>query len=232
MVFFVVIMARGRQISRLKLKPLSAEAKRLLLDWEPAELYSHPERFPALTAAALFGSPSPLEVEIGPGSGEYLCYLAASQPGVNFLGIEVSKRAAAYCAAKAAEQGLANLRVLRTDFKLLGPLLPKESWQRVYLHFPDPPHKTADEKRRIFNPGFLDQMAITLAPGGEISVASDKPDFLHQMLALAEADHRFQIMHAGRVLQGLESPVKSRFQRFWERKGILPLRFILRKGRD
>jgi tRNA (guanine-N7-)-methyltransferase len=223
-------MSRGRQIVRLKLRPLSAQAKELLLDWEPGELYSHPERFLQLTSNNLFGNQNPLEVEIGPGSGEYLCYLAGSKPGTNFLGIEVSRRSAVACAALAAETGLANFRVLRTDFKLLRPLLPAKGWAKVYLHFPDPPHKNADEKRRIFDRVFLDQMAFTLATEGQISVASDKQEFLVRMLKLAESDPRFRVTHPERYLQGMDAPVKSRFQLFWERKGVQPLRFILSKS--
>jgi tRNA (guanine-N7-)-methyltransferase len=225
-------MSRGRQIVRLKLRPLSPHAKSILLDWEPGKLYSYPERFPRLTSAELFGNSNPLEVEIGPGSGEFLCFLAASQPDRNFLGIEVSHRSASACAALAAEQGLLNVRILRTDFKLLAPLQPSSGWFRVYLHFPDPPHKTADEKRRIFTKAFLDLMQRTLAPNGDISVASDKPDFFFKMLGLAERDSRFKLAHQKRYLHGFDAPVKSRFQRFWERKGIQPLRFILLKLPD
>jgi len=225
-----VNMSRGRQIARLKLRPLNAEAEKLLLDWDPGELYSHPERFPHLTSVELFGNQNSLEVEIGPGSGEYLCYLAGNQPDTNYLGIEVSRRSAAACAALAAENGLSNLRVLRTDYKLLRLLLPGEGWAKVYLHFPDPPHKTADEKKRIFNQTFLDQMAITLVPKGLISVASDKPEFLVRMLELAEKDPRFRVTHSERYLEGLESAVKSRFQLFWERKGVRPLRFTLQRS--
>ena len=222
-------MSRGRQIGRLKLRPLSPRAQHLLLDWDPGELYSHPEQFHQLNSDELFGNGHPLEIEIGPGSGEYLCYLASSQPVTNFLGIEVSRRSATACAAMAAEQGLANLRVLRADFKLLPPLFPVGGWRRVYLHFPDPPHKTSDEKRRIFDRAFLRQMAATLASDGEISVASDILAFLLEMLQLAEGDARFQVAHAAPYLEGLDAPVKSRFQSFWEGKGVRPLRFILRK---
>lgn len=222
-------MSRGRQVVRLKYRPLSNKAKSLLLDWDSGELHGHPGRFPDLTSSQLFGNLNPLEVEIGPGSGEFLCDLAATHPYTNFLGIEVSHRAAATCAAVADERRLSNLRVLRADFKLLRPLLPKGSWRMVYLHFPDPPHKNADHKRRIFDKAFLGTMAEVLASDGKISVASDRPGFFFEMLELAESNPAFSFDHQERYLVGLEFIAKSRFQLFWERKGIPPLRFILRK---
>lgn len=224
-------MARGRYLGRLKLRPLTAElSERYLLEWHPRRLALEPGSFPQLTSQALFGNPHPLEVEIGAGSGEYSCSLAQAQPGVNFLAIEISNRAARQAAWLAAEAELSNLKVLRADFKLLAPLLAPAAWQRAYLHFPDPQHKPADARRILFTPQFLDQMASTLQPGGELSVVSDQPAFFMQMLELAEADSRFTKAHPQRYLEGFEPPVKSRFQRIWERKGRTPRQFVLKRS--
>lgn len=222
-------MPRGRHLARIKIKALDpASAARYLLDWDAKDLRSSISDFPTLTSPGLFGNNRPLEVEIGAGSGEYLVELAKQSPTVNFLGIEVSKRAAIFAAALAAEAGLQNLRILRADFKLLEQLLASASWATVYLHFPDPVHKREDLKRSVFTAEFLDAMASTLQPGGILSVASDKPDFFFDMLGLAEGDARFEKAHEERYLEGLDTPVKSRFQKFWERKGIGPLHFVLR----
>lgn len=223
-------MPRGRHLARIKFKPVDpAAAEKYLLDWDAKDLLRNPDDFPRLRSLALFGNRRPLEVEIGTGSGETLISLAKQSPDANFLGIEISFRAAAYATALAAEAALDNLLILRANFKMLIPLLESNSWQRVYLHFPDPVHKRSDFKRSIFTPEFLDAMASTLLPGGELSVASDNPGFFFAMLELAESDGRFEKAHAGRYLEGLQTPVKSRFQRFWERKGIRTLSFLLRK---
>lgn len=221
-------MARGRHIVRLKAQPLTPESASFLSDWKAKELWDNPEKFPRLTSNDLFANKAPLEVEIGSSSGEFLCGLAEASLKVNFLGIEVSQRAAAYSASLAAELKLKNLHILRANFKFLAPLLVDESWSRVYLHFPDPIEKNKDEKRRVFDQTFLDQMARVLVEGGEISVVSDKPDFLQEMLSLGEKDTRFERTHEEQYLE-FEPTAKSRFQRFWERKGIRPQRFVLRK---
>lgn len=223
-------MARGRYLARIKLQPLPPEAAAAyLLEWHPRQLALDPSAFPALTAPALFANTHALQVEIGAGSGEYLCSLAAGQPQHNFLGIEVSRRAVYQAVLHAAQAGLANLKLLRADFKLLLPLLPAAAWQRVYLHFPDPQLKPSDAKRILFDQAFLDAMARTLLPGGELSVVSDQAAFFAQMLELAEGDSRFEKTHAERFLHGFEPRVKSRFQQVWERKGRVPRQFILRR---
>jgi tRNA (guanine-N7-)-methyltransferase len=220
-------MARGRRLLRLKAPALTPQAQALLADWPAEALWKNPAQFPKLTSAAIFGNPAPMQVEIGCSSGEYLCALAQANPVANFLGIEVSKRAAAFAASLAADLGLPNVRILRANFKFLAPLLVPGSWQRVYLHFPDPVHKLKDEKRRIFDKDFLDLMAPVLEPSGEISVVSDRPAYLKEMAALAANDARFT--RNSEDFLPFEPPVKSRFQAFWERKGVLPQRFILRK---
>ena len=164
-------MSRGRQISRLKLVALSEEVRKAYLyEWDAKALYFNNAQFPNITSADLFDNRTPLEVEIGPGTGEYLCSLAAQQSSVNFLGIEASKRAAYFAANLAAEAGLTNLRILCANVKLLYPLIPPKAWSRVYVHFPDPVHKHKDEKHSVFDKAFLDAMDRALVSGGEISL--------------------------------------------------------------
>ncbi len=58
---------------------------------------------------------------------------------------------------------------------------------------------------------------------------TDHETFFLEMLALLEADCRFEKAHAERYLIGFEPEVKSRFQHIWERHGLPILRCELRK---
>lgn len=222
-------MSRGRQIGRLKLRPLAPEnEKKYLLNWPAVSLHKDPLAFPPPTSPGVFGNKLPLEVEIGPGSGEYLAHLALHAPEKNFLGIEVSRRSAFAAVSQLAAAKLENARILRADFKLLLPLIQPSSWLAVYLHYPDPAHRPKDAKRTLFDQSFLDGIATGLVVGGTLSVVSDNPAYFEKMLALSEADKRFAKTHSERFL-GFEPEVKSRFQRSWEKKGQLAKQFVLRK---
>ena len=206
-------MSRGRKIGRVRLEePSGAIRATYLLDWNTKTLALTPEQYPLLTTDSLFGADGPLEVEVGPGTGEYLCQLAAAHPERYYLGIEASRRSIYYAVNLSAEMGLRNVRWLRANVKLLYPRFPEDSWERIYLHFPDPAHKPKDEKHIVFDGEFLDAAYRALRAGGEISVVSDKADFFMDMLARAEGDGRFVKTHAERYLGGFEPPVKSRFQ--------------------
>ncbi len=223
-------MSRGRQISRLRLKDLAAPVReRYLLEWTAKQLIDATDEFPRLTSSSLFGNQQPLHVEIGPGTGEFLCHLAEENPEINYLGIEASRKAAYYLVDLAAKRDLPNLFVIKANFKLLSPLMVNESWQQVYLHFPDPIHRRKEMKHRIFDEDFLQLMAKVLQARGRISVVSDEQVFFDQMLAVARKSTAFVFVDPKHEWQPYQSKTKSRFQAFWESKGIEPRQFVLVK---
>jgi tRNA (guanine-N7-)-methyltransferase len=143
--------------------------------------------------------------------------------------VDVSRRRSVYAAGLAAEAGLENILLLRANFRLLGALTPEHSWRKVYLHFPDPIHKRKDEKRSVFGAGFLDAVASALEPDGLFSVISDNPSLFLPLLEQIEADRRFEKQHPERYLEGSGDLPKSRFQRIWERRGVVPLRVLAKR---
>ena len=113
-------------------------------------------------------------VEIGFGNGEFLEYLARSNPEVLIVGIEVSQ----WCAAKGARRILAagyeNARVMHGDARfLLRHCFAPESVERVYMNFPCPWPKTRHASRRVTVPSFSDLMNYLISPGGSFELATD-----------------------------------------------------------
>ena len=77
-----------------------------------------------------------MELEIGCGSGEFLCSLARRDRQTNFVGVEVKRKSIYEAVARASSAALENVVFLRADFRLLYPLLAPGSLDAVYLHFP------------------------------------------------------------------------------------------------
>jgi tRNA (guanine-N7-)-methyltransferase len=202
---------------------------RYLLRCDPRSLYECPEQFPRLCSQELFGNDAPLELEVGCGSAEFLCALAAKEPAANFVGVDIAHKPLEKAVEIAASLALANLRLLKGNFAQMYPLLEPCSLRRVYVHFPDPNMRPRFRHRRVISPAFLDAIHRALAPGGTLSVMTDHTAFFLEMLALLEADCRFEKTHAERYLVGFEPEVKSRFQLVWERHGLPILRCELRK---
>lgn len=226
-------MSRRRVLRYLKTKePAQAARQRYLMQYPSGALYHHPEHFLPLTSPALFSDTRPLELEIGCGSGEYLCLLACQHPDHNFVGIDKSRKAIYRGVQAAADMGLSNVKFIEADFHLMYPLLRPSSLWAVYLHFPDPYERPQLRRRRIFSPMFLDHIAAALQPGGLLSVVSDHEEFFMEMLALIEQDERFVKQHEERYLQGFDVGIKSRFQHIWEGHGIVPLRFVVHRRQE
>jgi tRNA (guanine-N7-)-methyltransferase len=222
-------MSRRTFLRRIHTQPLdNALLQRYLLNYHPRGLYERPEQFPRLCSPCLFGNDAPLELEVGCGSAEFLCALAANEPAVNFVGVDIARRPLEKAVENAAALALDNLRMIYGNFAQMYPLLGRHSLQQVYVHFPDPNMRPKFRHRRIISPPFLDAMHMALVPEGTLSVMTDHEAFFLEMLDILEADCRFEKTHAERYLVGFEPAVKSRFQRIWEGHGLPILRCELR----
>lgn len=223
-------MSRRTLSRHIRAHPLDdAVVRKYLLCYSSRSLYYQPEQLPRLCSACLFGNTAPLELEVGCGTAEFLCALAAKEPGVNFVGVDVSYRPLYKAVSIAASLGLENARLIHANFAQMYPLLEPRSLQRVYLHFPDPNTRPKFRRRKIITPIFLDQIHAALVPGGSLSIMTDHQEFFMEMLSTVEQDRRFQKTHEDRYLIGFEPEVKSRFQRIWERHGLPILRCEVRK---
>ena len=140
-------------------------------------------------AAALFGRPGPLEVEVGSGKGLFLRTAAAAQPDVNYLGIEVSRKYGRLAAAGLAKQHLANARLVVADAaRVLAEVLPDDSVRAVHVYFPDPWWKRRHHKRRLMRASFMRDVQRVLLPGGALHFWTDVEDYFTASLALIAAE--------------------------------------------
>ena len=136
-----------------------------------------------LDPQSLFGAaPQPIWLEIGFGGGEHLAQQAESHPEIGFLGCEVFENGIAKLLAEIDRRGLANIRVVSDDARLLLASLPPASIDRVFILFPDPWPKQRHKKRRLVSGETLDRLAAIMRGGAELRLATDDPDYLSSML--------------------------------------------------
>lgn len=151
------------------------------------------ESTPRIEWSSLFDNVNPVELEIGSGKGLFLINAATSQPAVNYLGIELSRKYAVFSAQRLARGGLPNAKVWCGDARLvLARLVAAMSLRAVHVYFPDPWWKTRHKKRRVFTAGLVSEIERTLEPGGGLKVASDVEEYFGVIRSLVAANGRFR----------------------------------------
>ncbi len=129
---------------------------------------------------------APLHLDIGCGKGRFALQMAQTEPGWNFLGLEIREPLVEQAIDWRDELGLTNLHYLFCNANnSLQPLLaslPAGSLQRVSIQFPDPWFKRKHQKRRVVQPEIVEAVATYLARGGEIFVQSDVLEVEQEMV--------------------------------------------------
>ncbi|MFN8896755.1 MAG: tRNA (guanosine(46)-N7)-methyltransferase TrmB [Pseudomonadota bacterium] len=148
--------------------------------------------------AAAYGRSAPRVVEIGFGMGDATAAVAAAQPGIDLLGIEVHEAGVGALLRRIGEQGLANVRILRHDaVEVFARMIAPSTLAGVHLWFPDPWPKKRHHKRRLVQPAFVALLASRLEPGGYLHCATDWEPYAEQMLEVLAGEPRLVNTAAG-----------------------------------
>jgi len=143
----------------------------------------------ALEVEAAFGRRAPLVLEIGFGMGQSLAAMAAANPGVDYLGIEVHRPGVGSLLHAMEEERIENIRIYRDDaVPVLEECIGDGSLHGVQIFFPDPWHKKRHRKRRLIQAPFVALLSRKLRPGGFLHLATDWEDYAEQMLEVLSAD--------------------------------------------
>ncbi|MDE2564452.1 MAG: tRNA (guanosine(46)-N7)-methyltransferase TrmB [Burkholderiales bacterium] len=138
---------------------------------------------------AAFGRRAPRVLEIGFGMGDATAQVAAAQPDIDFIGIEVHAPGVGALLRQIGERGLTNLRLVQHDaVEVLAQALRPGSLAGVHLWFPDPWPKKRHHKRRLVQGPFVALLASRLAPGGYLHCATDWQPYAEQMRAVLAAE--------------------------------------------
>ena len=145
------------------------------VDWD-----ANPDRTP-LDLDALFGGRE-VWLEVGFGGGEHMVHQAARHPRAGLIGCEPYINGVAMLLGKIRKAGVGNIRIHPGDVRDLFDVLPPGSIARVFVLYPDPWPKKRHHRRRFVTPDYLEPLARVTAPGAELRVATDIPDYVRQTL--------------------------------------------------
>jgi tRNA (guanine-N7-)-methyltransferase len=132
---------------------------------------------------AIFGRAAPVVLEIGFGMGETTAAIAAAQPDVDFVGVEMHLPGVGALLRRLDAAAITNVRVIRDDAVAVVERITTGSLAGIHVYFPDPWPKKRHHKRRLLNPPFVHALALRLARGGYLHVATDWQPYAEEILA-------------------------------------------------
>lgn len=136
-----------------------------------------------LNFTEIFGNTNPVTMEIGFGMGQATALIAAQNPEMNYLGIEVHKPGVGRLLGEIKTRQLKNLYIIEHDaLETLETMIPDDSIEAFHIFFPDPWPKKKHHKRRLLRRPHTDLLAQKLAPGGYLYFASDWEDYAQSAL--------------------------------------------------
>lgn len=163
--------------------------------------------------------PVEVEVELGCADARWLFERAQREPAVSLLGLEIRREWVERVNEQAQRQGLGQrLRAVHANINTdLPHLFPRARLSRVYVNFPDPWFKRAQQKRRLMTPELAAALTQALRPGGELFFQSDVFELALDAMAVLEQtpglrNARGEWSFLGRNPYGVESLREVRVQ--------------------
>ncbi|MGH8666988.1 MAG: tRNA (guanosine(46)-N7)-methyltransferase TrmB [Burkholderiales bacterium] len=140
--------------------------------------YGLPYSRAPLDFVRVFGRSAPVVLEIGFGMGETSAEIAASDPQIDYLGVEVHAPGVGSLLRMIEARELTNLRIVQHDAaEVVEHMIAAASLSGIHIFFPDPWPKKRHHKRRLLQVSFARLLATRLRPGGYLHVATDWEDY-------------------------------------------------------
>ena len=132
--------------------------------------------------ALAFGNQDPVVIEVGMGKGKFLMELAAANPHINYVGIEMYSSVLLKAIRKREETRLSKVWFLRVDARTLADIFDFGEVDKIYLNFSDPWPKERHAKRRLTSPEFMAVYDKILKAGGTVEFKTDNRDLFDYSL--------------------------------------------------
>lgn len=156
-------------------------------------------------------------VEVGCGTGDWVCAQAAQNPDIHYIGIERTEVRSGKLLHHATTADLSNLTAIRADaVLLLDRKCPAASVDAFYFFYPNPYPKSRQANKRFFAGSALHVFDRCLKPGGKIYIASNMPQYITEATQQLMGSHYSILRHGA-----MEPPLAPRtaFEKKYSERG-------------
>lgn len=166
--------------------PFSWEDRQVLIDQDQKIIYVPPrcERKDLKRALKdIFEPSSEIHMEYCSGNGEWVHQRAIENPHVLWVAVEKQFKRVRKIWSKVKNSQLDNLWIVCAEaLDFTENYLTEDTFDKIYIHFPDPWPKKKHAKFRLMQPPFVKELGRILKKGGEIQFLTDNPDYSLQSI--------------------------------------------------
>lgn len=183
--------------------------------------YQHQAKVPLLFYPEKLNSFDFDVLEIGPGHGETLLYLAKKYPQKKFLALELSKNRYHHLIFSLQKQNIKNVTLICGDARIiLANQAKPETFDQILILFPDPWPKKRQAFRRLLQFEFLMLVASFLKPDGQLVIASDVKTYIQSVKKLLDEIPCLKNQLAPNPwVSSFEGLVPTYFSQKWQKDG-------------
>ncbi len=169
-----------------------------------------------------------MAIEVGFGSGRHLLYQAKENPDRLYIGIEIHTPSAQQVLKQIELQDLKNIWVLNYDARLFLEMLPSNSCEQIFVHFPVPWDKKPH--RRVISPSFTDESLRVLVQGGRLELRTDSEKYFWYSMETFFSLQRAEV----HIEKNKDLAVTSKYEARWKRqeKNIYELHVVSQEFSD
>ena len=135
-------------------------------------------------------APRDVVLDVGFGHGESTIEMAAAEPDLDVVGVEVHTPGVVTVLDAIEHRGLHHVRVVHGDLLPFLDRVPPDSLAAVRIFFPDPWTKRRNFHRRLVGPDVVSALTDRLRVGATLHLATDIADYAESMRAVCDAEPR------------------------------------------
>lgn len=121
-------------------------------------------------------------LEIGPGRGDFLFWLAEQNPDKEVWAVEYKRKRFEKLIQRVEKRNLKNITLFCGDAKKVLPeKIASSSIEKLYILFSDPWPKRRHAHHRLFQQAFVEEIHRILSSSGEVFVAHDDPRYTEEI---------------------------------------------------
>jgi len=125
-----------------------------------------------------------LDLEIGPGSGDFFQHLISQYEKRLFIAIELKYKPLIQSARKVKNLMKDNAKVIRYNARMLEDIFAPGEINNVYIHFPDPWPKKKHHKHRLIHPDFVKKLFFLQKNNSFVEIKTDHKEYFYNIKAV------------------------------------------------